>query len=365
MWYKNNFFKYSTGIILVLLIIFLFGKIDFFLEPFKKFIAVVFFPFLVSGLLYYLLRPLVRLAEKIRIPPTLAILIIYVLLLGVFALFGTYAGSLIASQFQQLIGELPQIIQIARDKTTSFLNNENIGLFLTGKIETQVTAYLQSIIPMIGNSLITVVSTLTSIVSVFLVVPFILFFLLKDDRLFIRKALNLVPQNYKHEITDIIKDTDKTLSVYIIGQAIIALILGILMYIGYLIIGLKFALILALFALIASFIPLLGSVIGIIPAFIVGISENPLMGVKVLIIMIIVQQLEGNLISPYLIGKRLDIHPLTIILIFLAAASLYGFIGMLIAVPTYAVLKVILSGIRKIYRLWKYRRSLSGLSSGL
>jgi predicted PurR-regulated permease PerM len=78
MWIKNNFFKYSIGIILVLLIIFLLGQVDFFLAPFKKFIAVLFIPVLISLLLYYLMRPLVRLAIKFKFPPVLAILSVFV-----------------------------------------------------------------------------------------------------------------------------------------------------------------------------------------------------------------------------------------------------------------------------------------------
>lgn len=123
------------------------------------------------------------------------------------------------------------------------------------------------------------------------------------------------------------------------------------MYLGYLIIGLKYSLILALFALITSFIPLFGSTIGIVPAVLVGLYEGPSAVVKILILMVLVQQLEGNLISPFLIGKRLDMHPLTLILLFLVAASFYGFIGMLIAVPVYAVLKVLSRNTIRIYRL--------------
>jgi predicted PurR-regulated permease PerM len=80
------------------------------------------------------------------------------------------------------------------------------------------------------------------------------------------------------------------------------------------------------------------------------------MALKVLIVMIIVQQIEGNFVSPNIIGKRLDIHPLTVLLIFLGAASLYGFIGMLIAVPAYAVIKVLAGGAVRIYRIWRHGR---------
>ncbi len=183
--------------------------------------------------------------------------------------------------------------------------------------------------------------------------PFFLFYLLKDDRLFHRRMLAIIPEKHRKSGEEILEDVDKTLSTYIIGQAIIALTVGVLMYIGYLILGLDYALILALFTLITAFIPILGAFIGIIPAVLVGLTVNPLMALKVLILMIIVQQLEGNLLSPQIMGKRMNIHPLTFLVLLLIAASLAGFIGMLVAVPLYAVVKVIGKSFYKLYKLRK------------
>jgi predicted PurR-regulated permease PerM len=108
--------------------------------------------------------------------------------------------------------------------------------------------------------------------------------------------------------------------------------------------------------MITSFIPMFGTIIGVVPALLLGIAVNPFMAVKVLIVAVIVQQIEGNFVSPNVIGKRLDIHPLTVIIIFLGAAALYGFIGMLIAVPFYAVIKVLATGGLRIFRIWRHGR---------
>lgn len=359
MWIKNNFFKYSLGIVVILVIIFFLGQINFFLEPFKRLLATILFPILTAGLLYYLFRPLVRLMLKLKLPPVLAIMAVFLIFIAGFSLIGTYAGSLIAKQFQQLIKDMPQIIQTLKDKGVELLNTQSFAALFTGRVEEQLASYLQKIIPAVSGSLLGAISTITSIATVMILVPFILFYLLKDDQKFLKGITNAIPVKYRNEVIDILRETDKTLSAYIIGQAIIALILGALTYIGYVIIGLNYAFILAVFVLITSFIPMFGAIIGVIPAFFVGLAANPFMGVKVLIIMIVVQQIEGNLISPNIIGKRLDIHPLTIILIFLGAASLYGFIGMLIAVPAYAVLKVIGRGAINVYKIWKYQGALT------
>lgn len=353
MWIKSTFFKYSIGLILILLIIFLLGQVSFFIEPFKNFLAIIITPLLISMLLYYLMRPLVRLAKKLRFPKALAILAVFLIVIAIFALIGTYAGSLLSTQLSLLIKDVPQIAKQITDKLVELMNNQNIAALYSSKIEGQLTTYVQNAIPMVSGGLINAITAISSTTAVILVVPFMLFFFLKDDEMFYKKILNIMPQKYKEEIEGIFIETDKTLSAYILGQAFIALITGVLSYIGFLIIGLNFSFILALFVFITAFIPILGTIIGVIPAILVGVSINPFMGIKILIIMIVVQQLAGGLIAPNIFGKSLDIHPLTITILFLGAASLYGITGMLIAVPAYAVCKVVFSGAIKIYKIWK------------
>ncbi|MEI6602488.1 MAG: AI-2E family transporter [Clostridia bacterium] len=356
MWIKNKFFKYSAAIISVMLIIFLLGQIDFFIEPFKKFILIIFFPLLVSGFLYYLLRPFVRLLQKIKFPPTIAILTVFVLFIGLISLFIMYASATFGQQIGSLINDLPKISQNVIDYISGLNSDPNFYYLVGSKIEPQVTTFLQNILPVVSNGIFGALSAITSVAAMLVIVPFILFFLLKDDKLFLKRIREQVHGRYTCEVDKIIRETDKTLSSYIIGQAILALIIGALTYLGFSIIGLKYAAILSLFVAFTAFIPILGIFIGLIPAIFVGFSmfsTHPYMVLEVLILTIIVQQLVGNLIFPNLIGKQLNIHPLTIILIFLGAAALFGFIGMLIIIPVYAVLKLLISGAFKIYKIWQ------------
>lgn len=358
MWIKNNFFKYGLSILLVTVIIFMFGQISFFLAPFQQFVAVLFFPILLSAAFYYLFRPMVNLLGKIKIPKTPAILIVFLVVLLIISMIATYAGSIIVSQFSSLFNDLPQIAQTARAKAESFRNNNSFVGQYKETVETQLISYLQSLVPSVTDGIKSTIYAITNIASVFVVVPFILFYLLKDDRIFYDKLKRYIPEDYGGEVTEIIKETDKTLSTYIIGQAIIALILGILTFLGYTAIGLKYAFILAIFVCFTSFIPMFGVVLGVVPALLVGLSMNPFMMVKILIVCLFVQQIEGNFVSPYVIGKRLDMHPLTIVIIFLVAASLYGFIGMLIVVPTYAVMRVLILGAWRVYKVSRIQNTL-------
>ena len=135
------------------------------------------------------------------------------------------------------------------------------------------------------------------------------------------------------------------LNLYIRGQLLISTILATLLYIGYLIIDLNFALLLSVFALFMNVIPFIGPWIAFIPALIIGIFQDPMMIIWVSLTTLIAQQIDSNVITPNVMGKTLNIHPLTIITILLAAGSMAGFLGILLAVPGYAVGKAIVSNI--------------------
>jgi predicted PurR-regulated permease PerM len=353
MWFNNVFFKYATGTILSLIVIILLGQIGFFFEPFKILASVFFPPLLISLVLYYLIRPLLNRLKKLKLPTTLAVIIIYILLLLLMILFTAYSGTLIINELSQLFLDLPKIAQNAVNSTTQFLNSKNVSLSLLNQFQEQVSIGIKKIIPFISVGFLNTLSIITNATSAIVLVPFILFYLLCEDRAFVDTILKYVPPKFRNEIIHILKESDKTLSAYITGQAIIACILALMMYFGYLIIGIKYAFLLAVFVMITSFVPMFGAVIGVVPAFFVALTINPMAGLKIIILTIIVQQIEGNFISPNLVGKRLSIHPLTIILLFVGFAALFGFIGMLISIPAYAVIKVLFNGTKKIYLLMK------------
>ena len=147
------------------------------------------------------------------------------------------------------------------------------------------------------------------------------------------------------------QDIDETLSGFILSQLTVAAVVGFFLFCGYLLIGLPHALLLALFAMIFYVIPILGTVIAIIPALVVGLTINLGMAVKIILVMLFAHLLEVNILTPRLMSHRLKIHPLTIILLLLAAGSLYGIFGLLLVTPTYAILKVIVWNLYKISRL--------------
>ena len=351
MWINKPFYKYATAAILILIIIYLLGKIDYFIWPFQKLVITIFFPILIAGLLYYILRPVVHFLSK-YIPLTLSILLIYAVFGGMLYGAGHFLGPVVVSQGGELIDKIPERVETITSQSKDAINESSASDFISvDKMTQYAKEYADTFPRLLSDHAVTIFSTVTSIFTVLLVVPFIVFYFLKDGHKLKPFLLKYIPSNVEAEGNRILMDVDKTLSTYIIGQFIIAIVDGTLMYIGYLIIGLENALILAIFATLLIIVPFLGPFLGTIPAIISGLLVSPFTALKVLILLVIVQQLEGHLVTPQVMGKRLNIHPLTVILLLLVAGSLYGFIGILIAIPTYSVIKVIVQNFIKFYKL--------------
>ncbi|HCW8574459.1 TPA: AI-2E family transporter, partial [Staphylococcus aureus] len=181
---------------------------------------------------------------------------------------------------------------------------------------------------------------------------FFLIYMLKDHEKFIPAVAKFFKGERKVFFVDLLTDLNFTLKSYIQGQVTVSVILGIFLYIGYSIIDLPYIPLLVLFAGVANLIPFLGSWLSFAPAAILGIIDSPTTFIWVCIITLIAHQLEGNIITPNVMGKSLSIHPLTIIVVILAAGDLGGFTLVLIAVPLYAVLKTVVSNI------FKYRQRI-------
>lgn len=349
-WYLENFFKYACAILLILAIVFLFYQVDVLLKPLLEIVSALFLPIVFSFLFYYLLRPIVLFLERFKIPKYLAIFFIYCFIALLLVVFFTYLGPIIAEQVKALASLSVETFETFKQspQSISFASYEiNFDKELKEKIYTMI----QQATSILSQNLIAIFGFITHVAVILAVIPFIVFYLLKDDHAIAEGFMRSIPKNFEAEVSKILRNIDATLSNYITGVVLVSSSLGFLLFIGYAIIGLKYALILSIIALIFTTIPFLGAFLAIAPALLISISQGPFMMLKVIIVFVIVQQTESNIISPLIIGHRLHIHPLTIILLLVAAGSLYGLIGLLLATPVYAITKVLVANLYKIYRL--------------
>lgn len=355
MWIKKPFFEYTTAILLVSVTLFFLGKIDYLFEPLQIIIATIFAPVLVGGLLYYLLRPFVKGLTR-YVPKIAGIGIVFTVIILTLSILLYFFGPLITNQVESLAALAPETVEEVTEESDDALSGFQLGGVSGPEIRAWALDYLEKLSEGLLNNVMNILTMLMNIAIVLIVIPFVLFFLLKDDEKFIPHLTKYLPEEHKPEGEKVLKDVDQTLSAFIVGQAIVAAVVGTLMYIGYLIIGLDYALSLSIFAMFLIIVPFLGPLIGIIPALFVALmSGDGWMAVKVILVLLVVQQLEGNLVTPNIMGNRLNIHPLTIILLLMIAGALYGFIGILIAIPTYAVVKTFVHNIRLFNRLRKKR----------
>lgn len=356
---QSRGFLFGYGIVLLFLIILLGSKISFIFRPIVIFFQTLFFPFLISGVLFYLFRPVVEGLMKIRVPRVLAILIIYIIGIGLLVLVGFLIGPPLSKQVNTLIENLPSMLDKAQVRFVQMSHHPWIEPYVDWNVISQtVVNYLKTSYSVIGSNIANFLGVITNVITVLVTVPFILYYMLREGHRAPDYFLQLFPEWERKQGMAILQDLDQALSSYIKGQVIVSVSIGILVYIGYLIIGIEYSLLLAIIAMFTNIIPFLGPLLGVIPALIVALITSPSMVYQVLIVAVIAQQLEGNLISPYVMGKSLKIHPLTIILILLVAGSLGGFLGLLLAVPTYAVCKVIVVHVYRLYELRKQDRSL-------
>lgn len=334
-------------ILLILSIIFIASKITFLFQPIGIFISTLFFPILIAGVLFFLLNPVVDFLQRHRLPRVIAILIIYVAATGLIVLIIGNLVPYISRQFAALAMALPDYAQ----KTIAYFNrlaqSSELKWVLTqqsnllNSFEKNLIGYANTLPERITFSITNILGVITNIAVILATVPFLLFYMLKDGHKLPSAFSKLFPAVIRDECLTILKETGETLSTYIHGQVAVALAVGTMAFIGYFIINLPFPLVMALAVALTYFIPYLGLVIGATPAVIVAFFDSPMKVLFVFLVLIIAQQVEANLLSPLILGKSLDIHPVTIIIILLAAGNLGGVIGMVLAVPTYAVGKTI------------------------
>lgn len=350
---KNRFFMICYAIILVLLIIWLLTKVSFIFSPLIIAVKTLFLPFALAGVLYYLFCPLIDLLEQYKLSRTVSILILFLVLIGIMIVLSMMIAPVLEQQVNRLIANAPGIANLLISEWERYQGNKvNFPNYVNEAIE-YITVKAQQLFMDIGRNMTNIIGAITSFVITLVIVPFILFYMLKDGRKAPNILIQFLPEEKQRlEARSIFTGMNKALSTYVQGQVIVSLCVGIMVYIGYLIIQIEYSLILALVAMFTNVIPFVGPFIGIFPALVVGFLDSPMMMLKVIIVVVIAQQIESNLISPQIMGRALDVHPLTIILLLLVASSWAGILGLILAVPTYAVLKVVF---KHIYRLIQLR----------
>ncbi|HFU4451724.1 TPA: AI-2E family transporter [Streptococcus suis] len=358
-WFLNNqavtFFLVT---LLVLLTIFVFTKVSFLLKPLGSFIEIILLPMLLTGLLYYLLNPIVDWLEKYKILRTAAISVLFVLI-GLLLVWGlAVAIPSIQEQVTSFAQNLPSNIQKIESQVTTLLENEQFEQFrptaldMLNKVNDQIISYAQKFSSSAVNWASSLISTASQIIVAILIMPFILFYLLRDGQQLNAHITQYLPTKWRSSVSKVLTDVNSQLSNYVRGQVTVAIIVALMFSIMFSVIGLSYPITLGVMAGFLNLIPYLGSFLAMIPAVILGLIAGPVMLIKVLIVFMVEQTIEGRFVTPLIIGSSLSIHPITILFVLLTAGQMYGVLGVLLGIPIYASIKVVVKAIFEWYKTY-------------
>ena len=291
----------------------------------------------ISFVLMHAVNPLVCRLERIKIPRIIAILIVYILVFGVIS-FGI-AGiiPILIEQTAGLVSSLPKITQnIKIFNENSFFNENNIDLTSQFKI-----------LETIPSNLTQVAFSVVSNVFSALIVLVITFYLLLEKKNFPKYGDDFFGEKGKARFLKIMDNLEVSLGSWVSAELLLMTIIGIISYFGYLTLGLKYAVPLAIIAGLLEAVPNIGPIIATVLAGLVGLTVSPLIALFTVIFGILVQQLENTFIVPKIMRKTVGLNPLVTIILIASGGQIAGMSGALLAIPLFLTVQAIVRGFSK------------------
>ena len=356
-WFLDN--KAVTVFLVALLLglnIFILSKISFLFIPVIDFLSVVMLPVILSGLLFYLLNPLVDLMEKYKINRVLAISIIFVIIAVLLIIGLAVAIPNLQRQVVIFAQNVPSYLEDA-DRVIDDLVTKRLPDDFRPQLEqvlaqfsTQATAWASNISSKAVNWVSALISGTSQVIVALIIMPFMLFYLLRNGKGLRDYNTQFLPNKLREPVGKVLSDVNQQLANYVRGQITVAVIVAIMFIILFKIIGLRYAVTLGITAGILNLVPYLGSFLAMLPALVLGLIAGPVMLLKVIIVFIVEQTIEGRFVSPLILGSQLNIHPITILFVLLTSGSMFGIWGVLLGIPIYASTKVVISAIFDWYK---------------
>jgi predicted PurR-regulated permease PerM len=340
--YATKIFLWIAGSIILLYIVYLLTEILVILA--------------LSILLAFIFAPFVALLEGRGFNRLTSTFIIF----GIFGFIVYLSLSIIIPKFvfqmEQIISALEGFSFAEEVKALEITLLHYVPFLKAGEITHRVESLINSQVVNIFDSVSSLLSSIVSVIAVLVIVPFISFFLLKDNRRILQGLLQTIPNKYFEMSYYVLKKVTLRLGLYVRAWIFDATFVGVMIGFGFYFIGVPNALPLGVIAGLGHLIPYFGPIIGGIPAIIVSIvqygnfSQVPL----ILLVVVITYTLDNGFVQPYVFGKSTDMHPIVIILLIISGGILFGFFGMLLAIPVATVIKTFSKEIyfaKKNYRI--------------
>jgi len=322
-------------------------------------------PFAISAVLAYLGDPFVDRLEKVsigrwKLGRTVAVSIVFILMLALLTIVLVIVIPLLIEQVRLLIRMLPGMIEWFSGAALPWLAAK-LGFELKGFDPSQFAQMLKDYWKEISSAAFKVVNYISrgglaavALLTNLILIPVVTFYLLRDWDPLIRAIHDLLPRSLEAEIKGTVIEVDEVLGAFFRGQLMVMFALGLIYTIGMSLVGIDLAVLIGMGAGLLSIVPYLGSIVGVLVAAGAAIYQfqDAFHLLMVLLVFAIGQAGEGMYLTPKLVGDRIGLHPVTVIFAVLAGGQLFGFLGILLALPVAAALNVL---VRQM--LLKYRQS--------
>lgn len=320
-------------------------------------LAPVITPFLTAALLAYLGDPLVDRLEHYKLPRTVAVICVFIVIFLIVAIWPFVLIPVIEQQITWLTGNIPNYIDWVQQHVVPWLSQSlNVDPQLLDATAMkkaiaenwgQVGSIASYVMSTISQSSLVLIAWVANIV----LIPVVTFYLLRDWDHLVARINQLLPRKQQPTISRLARESDEVLGAFLRGQLLVMICLGTIYTLGLWIMGLDVALLVGMIAGLVSFVPYLGFIVGIVLAGIAAIMQfhDIYYLLPVAVVFGIGQALEGMLLTPLLVGDKIGLHPVAVIFAIMAGGQLFGFVGILLALPIAAVIMVIVRYIHGRY----------------
>lgn len=312
---------------------------------FLYFVKGILISFILAAVIAYFLYPLVAYLEGKRAISRLgAIFLSYLVVTLLLLLLFMYIIPLLTEELSQLIADIPNYTREIQRIINRLQQNYQQALVLdaTQRLSAELLNRAEVIVIQVAARTTQVIVWLVTSLANLIIALILAFYLLRDFNQIKSNLIGLLPTRYREKVLVFWSEINQVIEGFIRGQLLVAFFVAFTVTVGLYWLGIPYALIIGLIAGIAGIIPYLGSIIGILPALILAFLQSPWLALKVLVMFVIIQQVEGSIVAPKIVGERVGLHPLIIVFSLLAGGQLLGIWGMLLAVPLAAALKVFL-----------------------
>jgi len=300
-------------------------------------------PFFLAFILAYLLNPLVVILERHKMSRRISILIVFSVIIAIMSVIIFIILPTVYNELSKLAVILPNALQLFTEKVDLIRAQfkatglpSHIALVLDQHLEEQEVIFAHSL-----NLYLDTVPQVLSTVTLYILSPVIAIYFLSDWKGLGVHFLRVIPQRWRMEWRRLWQDINHVIRQFVRGNVVVAVVVGLLIGVGVRLVGMDYALLIGVICGITDLIPYFGPFIGAVPAVLLALTISPAMAIKVALVILIAQQLEGNVITPKLVGESVGLHPVWVVFALLAGGELAGIWGMLFAVPVAAIIRVI------------------------